>query len=232
MRNKQLEVWNDLILIKDDDFFSKWVKDDTNPRWKIWSYDRPLQIIKHVIHTVPVGGTVVDIGANIGLYSSALRMKVGGAGRVYSFEPMIDAFVCLCNNVPEDNVYKFNIAISNEDGLCSMENNWPGNNNLGASYLNKNISGSTIVKTLDSFNLPKCDFIKMDIEGSELSALKGSYNTISTHRPAIFLEMQNGHLTRQGHCIADIYKFMDSLNYIEVNKWGPEVQYDSLFLPK
>ena len=46
----------------------------------------------------------------------------------------------------------------------------------------------TNVITLDSLNLRKCDFIKVDIEGMEEEMLKGARKTISSCRPILFVE--------------------------------------------
>jgi FkbM family methyltransferase len=44
------------------------------------------------------------------------------------------------------------------------------------------------LKTIDSLNLSKLDFIKIDVEGHEYEALKGGENTIKKFKPVIFFE--------------------------------------------
>jgi hypothetical protein len=44
------------------------------------------------------------------------------------------------------------------------------------------------VDTLDSLELPKCDFIKIDVEGAEASVMRGAAKTIRTHGPTIYAE--------------------------------------------
>ena len=55
-------------------------------------------------------------------------------------------------------------------------------------------SGTVAVslKTLDSFNLENVTFIKYDIEGYELKALKGSEQTIKKYNPVIVIEQNRG----------------------------------------
>jgi hypothetical protein len=42
--------------------------------------------------------------------------------------------------------------------------------------------------TLDELNLPRVDFIKIDIEGMEMEALVGARETIKTYRPILLIE--------------------------------------------
>ena len=43
--------------------------------------------------------------------------------------------------------------------------------------------------SLDLFNFPRLDLIKMDIEGMELDALAGSVNCIDSYHPILLVEM-------------------------------------------
>ena len=65
------------------------------------------------------------------------------------------------------------------------------NGNIGASHLNSNGSDKTKIITLDSYvgekNLPRVDFIKMDVEGAELDILKGAAMTIARYKPILAL---------------------------------------------
>jgi hypothetical protein len=44
------------------------------------------------------------------------------------------------------------------------------------------------VVTVDSFNLDACHFIKFDIEGMEIEALRGAAATIARSRPVLYVE--------------------------------------------
>src|ERR1019366_3383573 len=60
------------------------------------------------------GMTVVDVGANLGLYSVFLARQVGPAGRVVSFEPDPDLFALLRGNCAANaaaNVEAYNMAL-------------------------------------------------------------------------------------------------------------------------
>ncbi len=142
------------------------------------------------------GMTVVDIGANVGYFTRCLSKKVGTKGFVYAFEPIPATFKSLqatisLNNI--SNVIAVNKASSDHNGtvtmylslkhyMASLDVNWASRE-----------GGETEVPciTLDSFfettgKAP--DFIKMDIEGGGVYALKGMYNIIRKHEPVLFLE--------------------------------------------
>ncbi|MNT11699.1 hypothetical protein D3C72_1465930 [compost metagenome] len=64
--------------------------------------------------------------------------------------------------------------------------------NFGAVSLKELKSSNEISQikliTLDSLNLPRVDFIKMDVEGMEVAALLGAEKTIQKFRPLLFVE--------------------------------------------
>lgn len=69
------------------------------------------------------GDTVLDIGANIGVYSRMLSRCVGPAGRVYAFEPIPQTFDFLSNNIRKlglTNVETLDFAASDTDRTDSM----------------------------------------------------------------------------------------------------------------
>jgi hypothetical protein len=47
------------------------------------------------------------------------------------------------------------------------------------------------IKTLDSFEFPQIDYLKVDIEGFELQFLKGAAETIKRTKPVINIEIKN-----------------------------------------
>ncbi len=129
------------------------------------------------------GDIVIDAGAFTGNTVSYFEQCVGSTGKVYAFEPMEETFTTLQENMGNmQHVDLIQAGISHTDGHVHIaEQNFPG-----ASL---HTAGDIRVETrsIDSFvqeqALTRLDFIKMDIEGSEMDALKGAKNTIENLHP-------------------------------------------------
>jgi FkbM family methyltransferase len=124
------------------------------------------------------GCTVLDVGANIGIYT-LLAAKRGAKVFAIEFDPqnakMLRHHISL--NGFEDSVTVFDLAASDHEHRVDLRRN------------PRNSGGSTIVpgdsipaRTIDSLNLPLIDICKMDIEGSEVAALRGMRETIRRSR--------------------------------------------------
>ena len=131
------------------------------------------------------GAIVIDCGACDG--GTALRFSQMGC-KVYGFEMDRKNFE-LAKKVAEEN----NFVVENL-GLGSFKHEMAYTHvdgNIGASYLNANGTDKTTITTLDSYvgekNLPRVDFIKMDVEGAELDILKGATATIARFKPILAL---------------------------------------------
>ena len=76
--------------------------------------------------------------------------------------------------------------------------------------------------TLDNFfkinpiNNKSISFIKMDIEGAELLALKGAQKTIAKHKPIILMELCASNIKNFSYEITDIYEFFDKIDYVPI----------------
>lgn len=133
------------------------------------------------------GMTVVDIGANIGLYTVIAARLAGPSGKVFAFEPEPFNFALLKKNVAANalsNVVLSNVAVAektNEQTLY-LDNYNKGSHSFARFESAKN---SVIVKTdtlddlLAAHGSLVVDVIKMDIEGAECLALQGMTDTLS-----------------------------------------------------
>ena len=129
---------------------------------------------------------VYEVGGNIGYHTVAFASM---AREVHSFEPNDKNFQLLEKNAePFDNVYLYNCACSDSDGITFIsdyDTDKPGN------YGKCEVSGTgQICRTfkLDSFNIPQPSLIKIDVEGHELAVFVGAQDVIIKNKPVIFYE--------------------------------------------
>jgi len=134
------------------------------------------------------GDVIIDAGACFG--DTALWFsKYIGNGRVYAFEPMEDNFKILKENIKVNSLEKVIIPV--QKGVGETESKLKISGYAGsASVAFGGTNGKTIdITSIDKFvsdnKIEHVDFIKMDIEGAELSALKGAAETIKKFKPKL-----------------------------------------------
>jgi FkbM family methyltransferase len=139
------------------------------------------------------GSTVVEAGANIGAHTVALARLVGEGGAVHAIEPQRIVFQTLCANMALNsltNVHCHQAAVGERPGSIRVPTlNFSQPNNFGGLSLGQYQEGEEVpVITIDSLRLGRCDFLKVDVEGMELPALRGAKETIGRHRPILYVE--------------------------------------------
>lgn len=144
--------------------------------------------------------TAVDIGAHVGLFSRPLTTHFNN---VYSFEPIKENYECLLRNAPT--AISRNVALSSTNGLLNLET---VTGNSGAGFVSAKGTIQVPAITLDSLNLSEVDYVKIDIQGYELEALKGAEQTLKTWMPVICLECKGGNVDPQGSLA-----YLSSLGY-------------------
>jgi len=139
---------------------------------------------------------VLDIGSNIGLHT-VLFSKL--AHRVLAFEPYMPNYLFLQQNLFDNKinnvssfllgasnkieVVKIIFTLKNNSGMTRLENG-----NLTDLNEIQNMSTYTNCIDIDSLELEKVDFIKIDTEGYEEKTLYGAEKTIKKFRPIIAIE--------------------------------------------
>lgn len=123
----------------------------------------------------------VQAGGNVGIWPLYLANIFD---EVLTFEPDADNFECLKQNIQfVGNISAHHQAIGKEEGWCGLDKD---PRNAGAHQI---IEGGFIpISSIDSFELEACDFIVLDIEGSEPQALEGAKETIKQFKPVIMIE--------------------------------------------
>jgi len=139
------------------------------------------------------GQVVLEAGANIGAHTLALSKLVGETGAVYAFEPQRVLFQTLCANMAlnsRTNVHCRCEALGEKPGWIFVPAlDFDAENNFAGLGLGQYQAGEkTPVATVDALELPRCDLLKVDVEGMELSVLKGATETIEKSRPILYVE--------------------------------------------
>lgn len=143
---------------------------------------------------IRAGDIVLDAGANVGVFTR--KALTAGASKVIAIEPGLENLECLRRNFAteiavgrvviypkgiwdKDDVLKFAIDPSNsaKDTFVRQIDN--------AQFIQ--VPVTTVDKLVAELQLPKVDFIKMDIEGAEQKAVVGSKNTIAKYHPRMAL---------------------------------------------
>ncbi len=185
-------------------------------------YDR--ENINFIKSQIKPGDYFFDIGANVGCFSLTASTCVGDTGKVYAFEPVPKVFNRLNENIGLNgikNISSIPKALFDKDTILKFY--LASQENMGMSSIQEhdNMSGEVVelgAISLDSFiesnNITRVDFIKMDIEGAELKALQGMINTIRKHRPTFMVEISEDVLKEEVDR-NQVLQFFDELKYHE-----------------
>jgi FkbM family methyltransferase len=163
---------------------------------------------------VKEGMVFVDIGANIGYYSLLAATLIGQAGKVYAFEPEPKNYATLLKNIKMNgytNIITVQKAVSNRNGVAKLfiGVNDPVLYRIRDSGEKKDMIEVGLV-TLDDFfkdKERKIDIIKIDVEGAELSVLRGMPRILAENKDVIILaEFDPDNLRSSGTNPDDVLK--------------------------
>jgi len=160
------------------------------------------------------GMTVIDVGANVGLYAFVLSKLVGPKGQVHAFEPNTSmAYLLSLAMVRNDrhNVMLHDEAVSDRNGTTRL---FTDNNNMGDSRIG-NVGVSVRMVALDSvLKKERVGIVKMDIQGAELLAIRGMKRLLQRSNAALFVEFCPSLLRECGTKPAELLSTLNELGYV------------------
>ena len=157
------------------------------------------ELFQRLVHA---GDYVIDAGAHIGAHTLAFSRLVGRQGKVFAFEPQRLLYQILAANVALNslaNVYTYQMGIGDKSGSLwladdldyAREANF-GGIPLRGIFRTLEHAGPKyrlpVVRLDDFYDQPRLDFLKIDVEGMEVSVLRGAERAIRRHRPIIYAE--------------------------------------------
>jgi FkbM family methyltransferase len=137
--------------------------------------------------------TAIDVGAHIGTWTIELEEVFN---KVICFEPIQAHIDCLLKNIQNpDKVTLYPHALGDKEGSAVVDYATEGNSGTaGVITEDEELtldSSTVIMHTLDYYEFPTIDYLKVDIEGYELPFLKGAKETIIRTKPIMNIEIKD-----------------------------------------
>jgi FkbM family methyltransferase len=165
------------------------------------------------------GKVVYDVGGHVGLVTMFFARETEETGRVVTFEPNPQNYNAILDHIELNGFTNVQVI---QIGLASKRETLKfvvTDSALGTADPSKQkhllrqegvkvfqIEVDTMDNQITVNNLPKPDFVKIDVEGLEIDVLRGMSQTISNYRPEIFIELH-------GTSEQEIAEFLLSYNY-------------------
>ncbi len=186
-------------VVRHDERFSLW----STPAGNFWMptasgdaliYDLAEQKRDIYGRRVHAGDIVLDAGANVGVFTR--KALWAGASKVIAIEPGPENLECLRRNfaaeITDGRVVLYPKGIWDKDDVLRLSVDPVSS--ARDSFVRPiekaefvEVPLTTVDRLVAELQLPRVDFIKMDIEGAEQRAVNGARNTIARFRPRMAL---------------------------------------------
>jgi FkbM family methyltransferase len=173
---------------------------------------------------LPVGGTFVDLGSNIGLLSLKAARHVGANGRVIAVEASPTIYPYLVTNLEaagRANFTALQLAVTSEDNVEISFYEAPtekfGVGSLAPQFDSSGISvrGRTLDSILDELRVDRVDVVKIDVEGFEGDIFLGAQRLLSSrNKPTIVFEFLDWAEERSGRSVGFAQSILRDHGYV------------------
>ncbi len=164
--------------------------------------------------------TIIDVGAHAGRHTRVF-LEVAPRGKVIAVEPLPDKAQAL-RDAFGSSITLFEGALGETEGRTTFvwAQGTPEESGLKRRNYNDPANANpteieVAIGTLDALgrDLLRCDFIKIDVEGAELTALKGGTALLDRLRPVVSVEFGRPAYSVYGHEAGELFDFAESRGY-------------------
>lgn len=204
-----------------------WGQQMASPTFERWLYLRLHQLglmgkaeRSFLEEHVRPGMRVIDVGANLGLYSVLIARRAGPSGRVLGFEPDPELCAALRENARLNAVAveAHNLALGSAPGQLALHKSVinSGDNHLGqaANPLFRRSVMIEVVRLDDHLPGLAVDLVKIDVQGWELEALRGMRQTLAANASVrIYFEFSPNGYVRAHSTYQELIAFLRGLGF-------------------
>jgi FkbM family methyltransferase len=214
IRNYTKQFWGRWFVINYDSFQCMWL---------YYNYLVDFEEFSLIRDRSKADSVMFDVGANMGFYGLWMSKYTGKDGSIHCFEPSTVTFDRLQknwelnrNSISAD--YRLNnLAIGDFVGDSTISMGKDGENHLIIGENNATDSQFITMNTIDNYcksnNISNIDYLKIDIEGFELFALKGAEDMLKNKRIEIIQIEINDTLENSSTGINELLDFINSVGY-------------------
>ena len=186
------------------------------------------------------GGIAIDVGANVGWHTLLMAARAGSTGRVYAFEPNDSTRRRLVSAVEANALAHVTVdarAVADLVGASGFQaplagHVWDGTGRLIAAPAREKRERpeaqegrerrerqTTAIEctTLDAFvgerHIERLALVKIDVEGWELSVLRGARHVLNVLRPVVVFEYDPAYVSRSGGAAEDVTRCWADADY-------------------
>ena len=144
---------------------------------------------------VAEGGTVIDVGANIGFFTLNFAAWVGASGQVFAIEPAQDNLERLSYRIKRhgytQRIILIHAAAADKFGELRLAMNPVNPMDHRLSESGTPVKAITIDGLCELNDWPPVCLIKIDVQGAEGRVIAGAIETIKRFGPALFVEIED-----------------------------------------
>jgi FkbM family methyltransferase len=166
---------------------------------------------------IPSGGTVVDVGSNVGFFALRFAEWVGSHGRVVAIEPEQKNYEELTRRLAArgyaSRVVPYHAVADRVSGQVMLDVNpdHPGDHKIGTQGIP--VQARKLDELVSDLPRPVC-LIKIDVQGAEQRVLEGATEILRMDKPALFIEIDPRGLQRFDTTTDRLFDYLAGFGYL------------------
>ena len=188
-----------------------------------WNFEGEEEVREAILREVSHCDLAIDVGANFGMHTLIFAQLVGEKGQVVAFEPIPANLRLLRRNVSlngfDQRTQIVESALSDlsvdtltmdmdSDSLEPSAAISTGANRKSTSHCIE-VTNQSLDKAIKDLSPSNNCFIKIDVEGAEMSVLRSGVKTLARLKPTLLVEVHDYALPAFNESAESVYRFLN-----------------------